>query len=279
MIGESRGGRPRRPSMRALVLSDIHANLDALEAVLAAAPSHDTVWNLGDVVGYGARPNEVIDRVRNLGTLFVRGNHDRACCGQTSASDFNPIAKRAAQWTQQTLTPEHLDWLRELPAGPVRADGQQAVCVHGSPLDEDEYLLSDRDASFSFHDWPAALTFFGHTHVQGGFAANSFAASRLTANSSNGQPEESGGIELDYGGGSEAVVSEIPLDRGLRYLINPGSVGQPRDGDWRAAFALYDDQKMSVEFHRVPYDVRAAQMQILRAGLPDRLATRLREGR
>jgi len=259
--------------MRALLLSDIHANLDALEAVLSAAPSHDTVWNLGDVVGYGARPNEVIERVRGLGTLFVRGNHDRACCGQTSASDFNPIAKQAAMWTQHTLTPEHLDWLRQLPAGPVQADGQEAACVHGSPLDEDEYLLSSDDASFSFADWPAALTFFGHTHVQGGFAAP-----RSAPNTSAGNGVKSRRMELDYGEG-EAVVSEIPLERGLRYLINPGSVGQPRDGDWRAAFALYDDQKMSVEFHRVPYDVRTAQMQILRAGLPDRLATRLREGR
>lgn len=259
--------------MRILLLSDIHANLDALEAVLAAAPSHDTVWNLGDVVGYGAKPNEVIERVRGLGSIFVRGNHDRACCGQTSASDFNPIARAAARWTQQVLTPEHLEWLRHLSAGPVRAAEQEAVCVHGSPLDEDEYLVSSEDASFSFADWPAALTFFGHTHIQGGFAAGQ------PAIHSSGQSEsKSRRIELNYREG-EIAACEIPLEHTLRYLINPGSVGQPRDGDWRAAFALYDDQKMSVEFYRVPYDVRMAQMQILRAGLPERLATRLREGR
>ena len=132
--------------MRALLISDIHANIDALEAVLDAAPEHDVVWNLGDVVGYGAAPNEVIERVRGLGTTFVRGNHDRACSGQLSLEDFNPVASRAARWTRQVLTPEHIDWLQHMVRGPVTPDGPQVSCMHGSYLDEDEYLLSVRDA-------------------------------------------------------------------------------------------------------------------------------------
>src|SRR5580698_3033439 len=132
--------------MRALVLSDIHANLQALDAVLSAAPEQDTVWNLGDVVGYGANPNEVIDRVRERGQVFVRGNHDRACSGLTSLEDFNPIAGRAAKWTQLVLSAEHTDWLKLIPAGPLMPDGPQVSCVHGSLLDEDDYVMTVRDA-------------------------------------------------------------------------------------------------------------------------------------
>jgi predicted phosphodiesterase len=263
--------------MRALILSDIHANLDALDAVLAAAPAHDTVWNLGDIVGYGALPNETAKRAREIGTLFVRGNHDRACTGRSEPADFNPIATRAVLWTQQTLTPENADWLRHLAVGPVfpkterepprtaPADESRAVsCSHGSPLDEDEYLTSEEDAWLPLRYAPAGVNFFGHTHTQGGFASDREEIGRLRS-------------EIPDGNGHEAA--EISLQRSLRYLINPGSVGQPRDGDWRAAFALFDDERMTIEFHRVPYDVRLAQMRILRAGLPDHLALRLREGR
>src|SRR5271156_3817446 len=115
--------------MRALLLSDIHANIDALEAVLEAAPAHDQVWNLGDVVGYGAAPNEVIERVRSLGETFVRGNHDRACSGLLSVEDFNPIAGRAALWTRDVLTPEHMDWLRHMARGPVTPGSPQVSCM------------------------------------------------------------------------------------------------------------------------------------------------------
>ena len=255
--------------MRALIVSDIHANLEALRAVLGAAPAHDVVWNLGDLVGYGANPNEVIDEARRLGTMFVRGNHDRACCGLTSADDFNPIAQRAARWTECVLTGDHREWLRQLAAGPVMPDGPQVSCVHGSPLDEDEYILTVRDA------WPALyrphtrITFFGHTHVQGGFATNGEEWFRLTPR----YPRP------PRGAAEEPAEYELELREGARYLINPGSVGQPRDGDWRAAFAIYDDAQRVVTWHRVPYDVREAQERILSAGLPDRLASRLREGR
>jgi predicted phosphodiesterase len=249
--------------MRALLISDIHANIDALEAVLEVAPAHDVVWNLGDVVGYGAAPNEVIDRVQELGKTFVRGNHDRACSGQLSLDDFNPIASRAARWTREVLTSEHIDWLQHLARGPITPDGPQVSCMHGSYLDEDEYLLSVRDA-LQLKQVETRINFFGHTHVQGGFATSG---------------DEWFKLDPIYSRDDEADISELALISGARYFINPGSVGQPRDNDRRAAFALYDDQRMTVYFHRVPYDFRLAQMRIMRAGLPDQLAVRLGFGR
>jgi diadenosine tetraphosphatase ApaH/serine/threonine PP2A family protein phosphatase len=250
--------------MRALIVSDIHANLDALEAVLEAAPAHDTVWNLGDTVGYGANPNEAIERVRGLGAVFVRGNHDRACCGLLSLDDFNPVASRAAQWTQSKLTEEHTGWLQKLAHGPLSPDGPGVSVMHGSPLDEDEYILSMRDAWDPLHAAPARINFFGHTHLQGGFATDGETMFKLNPY---------------YRTRNGAEECEIELRPNARYLINPGSVGQPRDHDWRAACGLYDDVRMTMSFLRVPYDVRAAQVRIIRAGLPDRLAVRLREGR
>jgi diadenosine tetraphosphatase ApaH/serine/threonine PP2A family protein phosphatase len=255
--------------MRVLILSDIHSNLEALNAVLAAAPPHDMVWNLGDVVGYGANPNEVIDRVRPLGSVFVRGNHDKVISGAAGLEDFNPIAGRAAKWTRCVLTQEHTDWLRHMPAGPIMPDGPDVSCVHGSPLNEDEYLLTVRDAWLSLTRATTRINFFGHTHLQGGFATNGEEWFRIAP-----QYPSRGAVEY-----------ELALRESARYLINPGSVGQPRDGDWRAAFALYETEENGngtirrVIFHRVPYDVKEAQERIKSAGLPDRLATRLKEGR
>ncbi len=262
--------------MRALLISDIHANLQALQAVLAAAPEHDVVWNLGDIVGYGGNPNEVIDESRRLGTVFVRGNHDRACSGLAGIEEFNPIAQRAARWTECVLTGEHRDWLQHLAAGPIMPDGPQVSCVHGSPIDEDEYILTLRDAWDSLQHPCSCITFFGHTHVQGGFATNGEEWFRLTPQY-QAPPRRLGIRSTDHGAVPEQF--ELELREGARYLLNPGSVGQPRDGDWRAAFAIYDDARGVLTWHRVPYDVRGAQQQILRAGLPDRLASRLREGR
>lgn len=252
--------------MRALILSDIHANLQALEAVLAHAPEHDTVWNLGDVVGYGANPNEVIERVRGLGATFVRGNHDRACSGLEGLEHFNPVAARAARWTQCVLSAEHIAWLRHLPRGPLApAPGMEGVCcTHGSLVDEDEYILSAREAWRSLSVEGGPVNFFGHTHQQCGFATDGDQWYRLTPN---------------YYTHDESENWELRLSSGARYLLNPGSVGQPRDGDWRAAFAVYDTDRRSLLFCRVPYDLRGAQQSIERAGLPYRLATRLRDGR
>lgn len=251
--------------MRVLLLSDIHSNLEALVAVLDAAPAYDAVWNLGDVVGYGANPNEVIERVRGLGSVFVRGNHDKVCSGGAGLEDFNPIAGRAARWTRCVLTAEHADWLRQMPPGPIMPDGPQVSCMHGSPLDEDEYVLTLRDALLPLTSVETRINFFGHTHMQGGFATNGEEWFRISP-----QYSARGADEF-----------ELPLRENARYLINPGSVGQPRDGDWRAAFAMYESENgaQRVMFYRVPYDVKRAQERIVAAGLPDRLATRLREGR
>jgi predicted phosphodiesterase len=256
--------------MRILLLSDIHSNLEALTAVLEAAPRCDAVWNLGDVVGYGANPNEVIDRARGLGSVFVRGNHDKACSGVSGLEDFNPIAGRAARWTRCVLTPEHTNWLGHIPPGPIMPDGPEVSCVHGSPLDEDEYLLTVRDAWAPLTRSMTRINFFGHTHMQGGFATNGSEWFRLSP---------------QYGSRHGAVEFALPLEKEMRYLINPGSVGQPRDGDWRAAYAIYESREATGEggtkitFYRVPYDVKQAQERIVSAGLPDRLAARLREGR
>ena len=251
--------------MRALILSDIHSNIEALEAVLAAAPEHDVVWNLGDVVGYGAAPNPVIERVREIGSFFVRGNHDRACCGLSDAENFNPVALAAVRWTTRQLDADVTDWLRAMPCGPVHPDQSNVRCVHGSLLDEDQYVLSTRDAAEQPVSAETRITFFGHTHIQGGFAANA--------------DGEWFPLKPIYSEDSGRDSYELDLRSSATYLVNPGSVGQPRDNDWRAAFALYDDAADRVTYYRVPYDVRLAQMRIQRAGLPDVLGSRLRVGR
>ncbi|MGH9587118.1 MAG: metallophosphoesterase family protein [Acidobacteriaceae bacterium] len=256
--------------MRVLIVSDIHGNLEALKAVLEAASSHEEVWNLGDLVGYGANPNEIIDISESVGSVFVRGNHDKACSGVDGLESFNPIAARAAAWTHSILTPEHLEWLRQLPAGPIVVGNPQASCAHGSPLDEDQYLVTLTDAAPSLAQAPERVNFFGHTHVQGAFATNGDDWFHLV-------PEYNGRGAEEF---------ELPLRENARYLINPGSVGQPRDRDRRAAFAIYETEQRAgdltaqrVMFYRVPYDVEQAQQKIREAGLPERLATRLAEGR
>ena len=251
--------------MRILLLSDIHANLEALEASLAAAPAYDVVVNLGDIVGYGASPNEVAARSRELGTVFVRGNHDKAATGLMELEDFNPMAAAAAVWTRGELTPENLEWLRALPRGPVSLPAvPQVQLVHGSPNDEDEYVVSLGDALAPLITLTMPLTFFGHTHLQGGFFANGSSAD---------------GFRPEYRTVGQAESVALQLKPDARYMINPGSVGQPRDGDWRAAFALYDTDAQVVHFHRTPYKLKDAQDRIFAAKLPSRLATRLAAGR
>ena len=250
--------------MRLLILSDIHANLEALEACLDAAPEYDLVYNLGDIVGYGANPNEVTTRSRELGSIFVRGNHDKACSGLTDLSDFNPIAGLAALWTREKLTDDHLQFLRALPEGPILPmDNLQLV--HGSPRDEDEYILMTSDAYTILAQVPVPVTFFGHTHVQ---------RCSLLEKTGEGRtfPPNYRSTE-----GKQAATLEVKPD--IKYLVNPGSVGQPRDNDPRAAFLLYDTDAGLITFYRVPYDIASAQEKIFAAGLPERLALRLQEGR
>ena len=252
--------------MRILFLADIHSNLEALEACLRAGKKWDLLVNLGDAVGYGADPNAVIERVRPLGGIRVRGNHDHAVLDKKLQEGFNPIAAQAVQWTRNVLTPENLDWLAGLSAGPV-ADARlpQTQFVHGSPADEDEYVMSVSSALRVLRGSTMELIFFGHTHFQSAMEYRDGQVQNIppSYNVEPGVPER----------------CDLPLEAGARYLVNPGSVGQPRDGDWRAAFALYDSGSRLVSFWRVPYEVEQAKQKILAAGLPQRLASRLSEGR
>jgi predicted phosphodiesterase len=255
--------------MRALILSDIHANLEALTAVLESAGEWDALWNLGDMVGYGASPNQVLDVVRPLSTMTVRGNHDRVCSGISSTVNFNPTARAAAKWTLEALTPDNLVWLRTVPQGPLEPaqgapDEARVTLAHGSPLNEDQYILNMRDAWAPLQQMATAITFVGHTHIQGGFSQKA---------------HEWHEVRPQYRSRNDREAWTLKIPAGTRNLINPGSVGQPRDSDWRAAFAIYDSEACEVIYHRVPYDVTAAQGRILMACLPERLAARLREGR
>ncbi len=243
--------------MRYLILSDIHANLEALEAVVEhAAGAYDEAVCLGDLVGYGADPNAVTDWVRENCSQVIRGNHDKACCGLEEPTLFNPMARFAVEWTYGKLTEDNRRWLRELPRGPVKRDS--FVMVHGSVLDEDEYLIDAYDAAGQFPHMAGKLVFFGHTHVQGGFFLRSV----------NGA-----------GFNSEACPEALSFREGDSLLVNPGSVGQPRDLVWTAAYAIYDAEQRRIFYRRCDYRVQDAQEKIRRAGLPESLAKRLGVGR
>ncbi|MBI3694302.1 MAG: metallophosphoesterase family protein [Acidobacteria bacterium] len=245
--------------MRYLILSDIHSNWEALEAVLAAARGlYERIICLGDLVGYGADPNPVVDWVRANIPVVIRGNHDKACSGVDSLEWFNEAAREAAMWTLTRLTPDNLKYLNALPKGPWESDGM--TLVHGSILDEDEYVVSPRDASQVFPYLDARLTFFGHTHIQGGFVL-------VEGELQIVRPQPAKGPQY------------LELVNHEKYLLNPGSVGQPRDGDWRSAFLLYDSNLQRIIFHRIEYDLPTAQGKIRAAGLPVHLASRLGVGR
>jgi predicted phosphodiesterase len=246
--------------VRYLIVSDLHANREALDAVLAdAAGRYDQAVCCGDLVGYGADPNPVVDWVRAQCAVVVRGNHDKACTGIDDLEWFNPVAKAAALWTQANLTPENADWTRALAKGPLAVDGFQIM--HGAPFDEDEYMMATEEATQSFTYLEARVAFFGHTHVQGGFIWNQSRVETI----------------LRPGPRSDRQVMEI--DPECAYLINPGSTGQPRDGDPRAAYVVYDPDAGMVTYFRTAYDVASAQKRIRDAGLPSVLADRLSVGR
>lgn len=229
------------------------------------APPTDLIVNLGDIVGYSASPNEVTSRVRELGGTFVRGNHDKVVTGIDTVESFNPIAGLAALWNRDQLNSDHLDWLRALPRGPVVLPELPGVqFVHGAPDDEDRYVVSLEDALQTLATSQESVIFFGHTHVQGLF----FLRSSMAEN-----------VHPEYPSIAKQETWDFRLEAGATYMINPGSIGQPRDGDWRAAFAVFDTEKQAGTFYRVPYDLRSAQERIFAANLPPRLATRLATGR
>lgn len=246
--------------MRFLILSDIHANLTALQAVLADAQGkYDRVVCLGDIVGYGAEPNEVTSWVRDHVESIVRGNHDKACSGDPCVQDFNPAAQAAAEWTRSTLEPRNLEYVRDLPQGPLDAGG--FFLSHGSPRDEDEYIITREDALVLRADLPGEICFFGHTHVQVGFGLRPGRGWLLIPPRYN-QEERSYELEPD-----------------ACYLLNPGSVGQPRDADPRSAYAIFDPEAKLLTLCRAKYNITVTQERILKAGLPPVLADRLMVGR
>lgn len=240
-----------------LILSDLHANREALEAVIQdAAGRYDQILCLGDLVGYGAEPNHAVDWVRSNATFVIRGNHDRVCVDPEPLGDYNPAARLSAEWTHGVLTPDSKEYLRNLARGPLRIDGFDLV--HGSPLHEDDYLIHPGDVQPLRGLLDARVTFFGHTHVQGGFLITRGGVSRIMS-----------GWSLD---------DLVSIEPDHYYLLNPGSVGQPRDMDPRAAYAIYSPEHATVEFRRVRYNIGRAADKILAAGLPSILAARLFEG-
>ena len=246
--------------MRSLVLTDIHANLEALDVCLADAKTrgYDQTLVLGDLVGYGPDPNTVIERVQALApTAIVRGNHDKVACGLEQAEGFNTVAKSAAHWTLDTLTPAYREWLAALPEGPIDVDGVVEIC-HGSPFDEDAYIFDELDAVRALKVSNRQLCLFGHTHYPVTF--------------------ELSDDSFDNIGSAAGPQTQVQMKDGCKYLINPGSVGQPRDGDPRAAYALYSPEDRTIEYRRVPYDIGKAAAKILKAELPESLAMRLFEG-
>jgi predicted phosphodiesterase len=241
--------------MRILVISDIHANLTALETVLANAGDFDAAWCLGDLIGYGPDPNEVITLIRQLpGLMCLIGNHDAAALDQIDAGAFNPEARQAVEWTQKTLTESSFAFLKSLPEK-IKLD--KVTLSHGSPRHPVwEYLLDTRAASSNFEYFDTPFCFVGHTHLP---VIYSLDGSQFTAQMDIPQPNTT--IKLKW-----------------RSIVNPGSVGQPRDRDARAAYAIYDSEENTWDYRRIAYDFTAVQVRMMQVGLPERHIQRLSAG-
>jgi len=240
--------------VRYAVLSDVHANLEALQAVLAdAAPRTDALLCLGDLVGYGADPVACMELVAERALAIVCGNHEHAVAGLIDLEWFNVYARSAAEWTRTRLDDDHRAYLTSLP---LTAQVGDATLVHASPdrPDEWEYLLTAQDGFDAFGAFATRLCFVGHSHLAGAWSLGS-----------SGPEHRAGAVDLE-------------LERGRRYIVNVGSVGQPRDRDPRAAYAIWDAERGSIAVRRVAYDVASARDKILRGGLPRFLADRLAWG-
>lgn len=243
--------------MRYLIISDIHANRHALEAVLADAAirGYDATLCLGDIVGYGGDPAAALALTMALEPVgLIRGNHDKVCAGLEPATSFNDVARRAVEWTRQTLSGAELSTLAALPRGPVRITSDLEIC-HGAPFNEDHYVFDRSDAGRAMSSTSARLCLFGHTHLPALY-------------STPAHPVSYGDRDNDE--------YQLPREGGV--LINVGSVGQPRDGDPRAAYGLLDLERSTLQLRRVEYDVTGAQAAIRAAGLPAWLANRLATG-
>ncbi len=244
---------------RYLILSDIHSNEQALQAVFSTVKRrrYESVLCMGDLVGYGASPNAVLSRLRRLPRFVaVRGNHDKVCIGIEDGENFNGSALRAAKWTSGRLTKPNREFLGRLPKGP-REVLPGVWIAHGSFVDEDTYMFSDFDAYQAFDAGSFKVCFFGHTHYPVVYVQT---AAGIDA------------IPLD------GSLKELVLEPQARYLINPGSVGQPRDRDPRVGFAEFYPESRRVVFYRVDYDAQAAAQKIAKSGLPENLGNRLLVG-
>jgi predicted phosphodiesterase len=240
--------------MRFAILSDLHANLEATEAVLADARERNCTDYicLGDVVGYNANPHECLEIVQKLECPVVKGNHDEQASLAESSRDFNALAEMAINWTREQLSEADKEWLRALPFTRTVRDFTIVHATLDAP-DQWGYVFNTLDAAASFTYQHTTVCFFGHTHVAGAFVRD--------------------------GGVKRVKADQLLIEPDNKYFINTGSVGQPRDGDWRAAYCIYDIEQNSVEQRRLEYDLETAQQKIIKAGLPRLLAERLKLGR
>lgn len=241
--------------MRYAVISDVHANLDSLSVLLAKLGPGDGLLCCGDIVGYGPNPNECVEALRNRATSTVLGNHDVAAIDNFGVEYFNPSARAAIEWTQSVISKENIDWLNELS---YEFRVPEYLLVHGAPVNYFQYILDKRAAQKAFEHTDAPLIFIGHTHIAEWYM--------LTPD---------GSIEhahMQNGG-------ELLLDPAARYLINVGSVGQPRDLNPQASFVWYDDDAKTIAFERYEYPISSVQAKILEAHLPETCASRLEIGR
>jgi diadenosine tetraphosphatase ApaH/serine/threonine PP2A family protein phosphatase len=240
--------------MRFAIFSDLHANLEAMEAVLADARERDCTHFacLGDVVGYNANPHECVEIVQKMECPVVKGNHDEQASLAGSSRGFNALAETAINWTRDHLTNEDKEWLRELS---LTRQVHDFTIVHATLDRQDRwgYVFNSLDAVASFAYQDTTVCFFGHTHVAGAFVRDD--------------------------GVKKMKVDQLKIEGTKKYFINVGSVGQPRDGDWRAAYCIYHIENNLVEQRRVKYDLAATQKKIIQAGLPRLLADRLELGR
>jgi len=241
--------------LRYAIISDIHGNIQALEAVLGVIKhlGPDKILCLGDVVGYGAKPVECISLTRETCDVVLLGNHDAAATGRCSVDYFNPVARSAIEWTRDVLSDKDVEYLGSLP---LLCSDEGFTVTHATYSDPEDwgYIFSSFEAAVEFKAFDMSLLFYGHTHYPVVFSL--------------------GDEEID-----SQHVSELFLDGNRRYLINVGSVGQPRDGNPAACFLVYDLQNKKIEYHRVPYDIEGSQRDILQTDIPRELAMRLSFGR
>ena len=241
--------------MRFAVASDIHANLESLTRMLARLNEDDGLLCLGDIVGYGPNPNECVDLIRERATATVLGNHDVAAIDNFGVEYFNPAARAAIEWTQGVISKENIAWLNDL-SYEIRVP--EYLMVHGAPVNYFEYILDKRGAARAFENTDAPIIFNGHTHIADYYSLS---------------PDGSiGHAHMQHGG-------MLTLEEGVRYIVNAGSVGQPRDLNPQASFLWYDPQARAVEFVRYDYPISAVQAKIHEAHLPEMLASRLDAGR